>query len=109
MACGDVTLGRRKGAAFPHLLFGEQGYEIAVPARFGDALARALTKEAEALGGGWYGLEALNVLRIEKGLMTHAEISGHVTPQDVGLGKMVSREKGLHRQGHEPAPCTDQR
>ena len=111
MACGDVTLGGVKGRLFRISFSGEQGYEIAVPARFGDALARALTKEAEALGGGWYGLEALNVLRIEKGLMTHAEISGHVTPQDVGLGKMVSAKKDCigKAMSQRPALISDER
>ncbi len=40
-----------------------------------------------------YGLEALNVLRIEKGFVTHAEIDGRSTPDDLGLGKMLSTQK----------------
>ncbi len=40
-----------------------------MPARYGDgAVPRLLVARAEALGGGAYGMEALNVLRIEKGL-----------------------------------------
>ncbi len=35
-------------------------------------------------------MEALNVLRIEKGFITHAEIHGRVTAFDIGLDKMVS-------------------
>uniref|UniRef100_UPI00260CDC82 glycine cleavage T C-terminal barrel domain-containing protein n=1 Tax=uncultured Rhizobium sp. TaxID=155567 RepID=UPI00260CDC82 len=37
--------------------------------------------------------EALNVMRIEKGHVTHAELDGRVTADDVGLGKMVSATK----------------
>ena len=40
-----------------------------------------------------YGVEALNVLRIEKGHVTHAEINGTVTPDDLGLGRMISVAK----------------
>ena len=38
-------------------------------------------------------MEALNVLRIEKGLITHAEIHGRVTAFDIGMEKMVSAKK----------------
>jgi heterotetrameric sarcosine oxidase alpha subunit len=72
---------------------GEEGYEIAVPARYGAALFRDLVARAETLGGGPYGMEALNVLRIEKGFITHAEIHGRVTAFDIGLEKMVSAKK----------------
>ncbi|MGB5066893.1 MAG: sarcosine oxidase subunit alpha family protein [Albidovulum sp.] len=72
---------------------GETGYEIAVPARFGAALFRDLVARAENLGGGAYGMEALNVLRIEKGFITHAEIHGRVTAYDIGLEGMVSQKK----------------
>jgi methylglutamate dehydrogenase subunit C len=46
--------------------------------------------EAEGLGGGAYGMEALNVLRIEKGFITHAEIHGRVTAFDIGMARMVT-------------------
>jgi glycine cleavage system aminomethyltransferase T len=38
-------------------------------------------------------MEALNVLRLEKGFITHAEIHGRVTADDVGMGRMVSAKK----------------
>ena len=93
MACGTVSIGAVKARLFRISFSGEHGYEIAVPARYGDSLARELGRRAEALGGGWYGLEALNALRIEKGLLTHAELDGHVTADDLGLGGMVSSKK----------------
>jgi sarcosine oxidase subunit alpha len=72
---------------------GEEGYEIAVPTRYGEALMRDLISRAELMGGGLYGMEALNVLRIEKGFITHAEIDGRITAGDLGLGGMVSAKK----------------
>ena len=67
MSCGAVTLGKVAGGLFRISFSGEHGYELAVPARYGDSLFRALLDRAEALDGGPYGMEALNILRIEKG------------------------------------------
>ena len=72
---------------------GEHAYEIAVPASYGDAMMRLLAFKAKRLGGGPYGMEALNVLRIEKGFITHAEIDGRVTAKDIGMSNMISQDK----------------
>jgi len=93
MGCGDVTLGQVSARLFRISFSGEHAYEIAVPARFGEAVMRALVRRAEDLGGGLYGMEALNVLRIEKGHITHAEIHGRTTAADCGMAKMVSSRK----------------
>jgi sarcosine oxidase subunit alpha len=93
MSCGDVRVFGIDGRLFRISFSGEVGFEVAVPARYGDAFYRVLIAQAEALGGGAYGMEALNVLRIEKGFITHAEIHGRVTAFDVGMGRMVSSLK----------------
>ena len=93
MGCGAVTLGGIDARLFRISFSGEHAYEIAVPARYGDSLFRALKTRAEALGGGAYGMEALNVLRIEKGFITHAEIHGRTTAFDIGMQGMMSRKK----------------
>jgi len=93
MSCGAVTLMGVQGRLFRISFSGEEGYEIAVPARFGESLFRTLVMHAETLGGGPYGMEALNVLRLEKGFITHAEIHGRVTADDIGMGRMVSAKK----------------
>ncbi|MGR3662488.1 MAG: sarcosine oxidase subunit alpha family protein [Paracoccaceae bacterium] len=93
MACGEVTIGGVLGRLFRISFSGERGYEIAVPARFGDSLFRSLLTICEGMGGAAYGMEALNVLRIEKGFLTHAEIHGRVTAFDVGLERMISPGK----------------
>ena len=72
---------------------GEHAYEIAVPASYGDAMMRLLASKAKKFGGGPYGMEALNVLRIEKGFITHAEIDGRVTAKDIGMSNMISQDK----------------
>ena len=93
MACGTVTLGGVTARLFRISFSGETGFEIAVPTRYGEALFRDLLARAETMGGGPYGMEALNVLRIEKGFVTHAEIHGRVTAFDIGMEKMVSAKK----------------
>jgi sarcosine oxidase subunit alpha len=98
-------------AAFPHLacarfvwrgisarLFrvsfsGELGFELAVPARYGDATIRAIIEAGAPLEVTPYGLEAMDVLRIEKGHVTGNEINGTTTAADLGFGGMISKQK----------------
>ncbi|KAA2316258.1 sarcosine oxidase subunit alpha family protein [Pseudooceanicola sediminis] len=93
MSCGPVTLAGVTARLFRISFSGELGYELAVPARYGESLYRLLVARAEALGGGAYGLEALNILRLEKGFLTHAELDGRTTAFDLGLERMMSPSK----------------
>ena len=93
MGCGAVTLMGVAARLFRISFSGEHAYEIAVPARYGESLFRTLRARAESMGGGAYGMEALNVLRIEKGFITHSEIHGRTTAFDVGLQGMLSKKK----------------
>ncbi|MGL5010365.1 MAG: glycine cleavage T C-terminal barrel domain-containing protein, partial [Paracoccaceae bacterium] len=80
------------------------GYELAVPTRYGEAVFRDLVARADTLGGGPYGMEALNVLRIEKGFITHAEIHGRVTAFDIGMQGMISTKKDCIGKGASLRP-----
>ncbi len=93
MACGEVGVLGVAGRLFRISFSGEHAYEVAVPARYGAALFAELVKRAESMEGGAYGMEALNVLRIEKGHITHSEIHGRVTAYDIGMGRMISAKK----------------
>jgi len=93
MACGAVDVAGVPGRLFRISFSGEHAYEVAVPARYGECLFRLLTAQAEVMGGGPYGMEALNVLRIEKGFITHAEIHGRTTAFDIGMERMISGKK----------------
>jgi sarcosine oxidase subunit alpha len=93
MGCAEVMVSGIAGRLFRISFSGETGFEIAVPARYGASLYRLLVAQAEIMGGGPYGMEALNVLRIEKGFITHAEIHGRVTAFDIGMERMVSKKK----------------
>ncbi len=93
MACGPVRLGGVEGRLFRISFSGELAYEVAVPARYGAALFDILIERGEAMEGGPYGMEALNVMRIEKGFITHAEIHGRTTAFDIGMQGMMSDRK----------------
>ncbi|KRS11608.1 sarcosine oxidase subunit alpha [Roseovarius atlanticus] len=93
MACGDVRTKGVTARLFRISFSGELAYEIAVPARHGAALFDQLVAKAEAMEGGPYGMEALNVMRIEKGFITHAEIHGRTTAFDIGMQGMMSDRK----------------
>ncbi len=93
MSCGSVNVLGVRGRLFRISFSGELGFELAVPSRFGQSLFRILIAKAEEYGGCVYGMEALNVLRVEKGFITHAEIDGRVTALDLGLQRMVSQKK----------------
>lgn len=72
---------------------GELAFEIGVPARYGDALARALMEAGSEYGIAPYGTEALGVMRIEKGHIAGNEIDGRTTATDLGFSKMMSKKK----------------
>ncbi|ODA67747.1 Aminomethyltransferase [Methyloligella halotolerans] len=94
MACSEITVcGGTPGRLFRISFSGELAYEIAVPARYGDALIRALIKAGEEFGVTPYGTEALGVMRIEKGHAAGAELPGTTTAQNLGMGGMISKKK----------------
>jgi sarcosine oxidase subunit alpha len=94
LACGDVTVcGGTPGRLYRLSFSGELAYEVAVPARYGDSLVRAIMQAGAAYGIAPYGTEALGVLRIEKGHPAGGELNGQTTAHDLGFGKMLSAKK----------------
>ncbi|WP_339109587.1 sarcosine oxidase subunit alpha family protein [Thioclava sp. GXIMD4216] len=94
MGCAEITLcGGLRARLFRISFSGELAYEIAVPARYGNALMERLMEQGQDLGVTPYGTETLAVLRIEKGHAAGAELNGQTTAQMLGLGKMVSVKK----------------
>lgn len=105
--CGGQLHGRLFRISFS----GELAFELAVPAGFGESIADAMMAAGRDHGIQPYGIEALSVLRIEKGHVTHNEINGTVVPSDLGFGKMVSSIKadfiGKHMLGREGLAAPD--
>jgi sarcosine oxidase subunit alpha len=77
----------------PYKLFRELAYEVAVPARYGDALIREIMAAGEEFDITPYGTEALGVMRIEKGHVTGAELNGQMTAFNVNMNNMISQKK----------------
>ncbi len=94
MACGNISVcGGVRARLFRLSFSGELAYEIAVPARYGDALIRALMQAGEEFDVCLYGTEALGVMRIEKGHAAGNELNGQTTALNLGLGGFVSKKK----------------
>jgi sarcosine oxidase subunit alpha len=94
MAAAEVTICGGTPARLFRLSFsGELAYEIAVPARYGQALAEALMVAGAEFGMTPYGTEALGVMRIEKGHPAGNELDGRTTAHDLGFEKLLSKKK----------------
>jgi sarcosine oxidase, subunit alpha len=73
---------------------GELGYEIQVPASYGLSLWEHCMAAGERYGITPYGTEAMHVLRAEKGyIIAGQDTDGTVTPHDLGMDWIVSRQK----------------
>ncbi len=72
---------------------GELAYELGVPADWGRHVWEALMEKGEDLGVQPYGMEAMSILRIEKGHITGNEINGRTTADDLGFAGMTSTKK----------------
>ena len=101
-ACGlDVALDDQ---SLPHMAFatgafdgaplrfarvsftGDRSYELSVPARLAAALRARLFEKLPAFSGGLLGLEALMILRAEKGyIVVGKDTDGTTMPHDLGV------------------------
>jgi sarcosine oxidase subunit alpha len=93
LACAEFQWEGFRARLFRISFSGELAYELAVPARYGDALIRALVVAGKDLGVVPYGTETLGVMRIEKGHVAGNELNGSTTAGDLGLGRMLSTKK----------------
>ncbi|MBM3532654.1 MAG: FAD-binding protein [Alphaproteobacteria bacterium] len=73
---------------------GELSFEVMVPARSADQLYNAVMEAGRDLGITPFGVDATLILRAEKGhILIGLEADGTTTPDDLGLGRLVSRKK----------------
>ncbi len=73
---------------------GDRGFEVNVPADYGQAVWEALWAEGQKHGACAYGTEAMHVLRAEKGyIIVGQDTDGTVTPNDAGLDWAVGKKK----------------
>ncbi|HKQ94972.1 MAG TPA: sarcosine oxidase subunit alpha family protein [Aestuariivirgaceae bacterium] len=94
MAAKEIRiLGGLPARLFRISFSGEHAYELSVPADYGNFVARTITHEGREFGITPYGVEALSVMRIEKGHVAGGELNGTTTAADLGLGRMMSTKK----------------
>ena len=73
---------------------GDLSFEVNVPASYGHALWIALMAAGEKYQVTPYGTETMHVLRAEKGfIIVGQETDGAITPQDLGMSWVVSKQK----------------
>ena len=73
---------------------GELGFEISVPADYGQSLWEAVFETGAAYGATPYGTEAMHVMRAEKGfIIVGQDTDGSISPIDLGMAAMVSHRK----------------
>src|SRR3977135_2697790 len=72
---------------------GELGYEVNLPVDHAEALFRRLVERPPEFGAVLYGIEALQVMRIEKGyLHIGTDTDGTTLPGDVGFARGIERK-----------------
>ncbi|MCP8937136.1 sarcosine oxidase subunit alpha family protein [Alsobacter sp. SYSU M60028] len=73
---------------------GELGFEVNVPADYGQAVWEAVWAEGQKHDMVAYGTESMHVLRAEKGyIIVGQETDGTVTPNDLGLDWAIGKAK----------------
>jgi sarcosine oxidase subunit alpha len=70
---------------------GELAYEVATPSGYGERVWEAILAAGQPFGIVPYGLEAMGLLRIEKGHVAGPELNGQTTARDLGLGRMMKK------------------
>ncbi|MGQ0663018.1 MAG: sarcosine oxidase subunit alpha family protein [Pseudomonadota bacterium] len=93
MGAREATVAGIPARIFRISFSGELAYEINVPADHGLAAWEAVLAAGHEFDIVPYGTEAMGVLRIEKGHPAGPELDGRTTPEDLGLGRLVSKTK----------------
>jgi len=92
---------------------GELGYEVNLPADHAVPLFARLWERSAEIGAVLYGIEALQVLRVEKGyLHIGTDTDGTTLPADVGLARGIDRKAAAfvgRRSLSRPGACDPER
>jgi heterotetrameric sarcosine oxidase alpha subunit len=91
MAVGDGCVQGIPVRVFRISFSGEMAYEIATPAGYAERVWSAVLAAGQEFAIEPYGVEALGLLRIEKGHVAGSELNGQTTAPDLGLGHMLKK------------------
>jgi methylglutamate dehydrogenase subunit C len=85
---------------------GERAFEIYVEGNRAEEVWAACAHEVTAQGGCSYGLEAMEILRIEKGhVVVGGEVDGRTSPHNLGLAGMLNKAGGYIGQSGLTRPA----
>ncbi len=88
---------------------GERAFEIYAEASHAESVWLACQSAVTQQGGCLYGMEAMEILRIEKGhLVVGGEIDGRLTPHDLALGGMLNKAGGYIGEAGLTRPALSQ-
>ncbi|MDE0416095.1 MAG: 2Fe-2S iron-sulfur cluster-binding protein [bacterium] len=92
LGCREIGFDGGRARVFRISYSGELGFEVYVGARHADRLWDAVSEAGTPFGIAPYGVEALDVMRIEKGHCAGSEFDGRTTAAELGLGRMIKRD-----------------
>lgn len=91
MGVADATIADVPVRIFRVSFSGELAYEVAAPAGYGERVWQAILTAGQPFGIVPYGVEALGLMRVEKGHAAGPELNGQTTAGDLGLQKMMKK------------------
>jgi sarcosine oxidase subunit alpha len=81
LAAKEISvLGGMSARLFRISFSGEHAYELAVPADYGNLVARSIMQAGEEFGIAPYGIEALSIMRIERAMWRVVNSTGRRRP-----------------------------
>jgi len=91
MAAGQGRIADVPVRVFRVSFSGELAYEVAVPAGHSERVWKVLYEAGKADGIVPYGVEAMGLMRVEKGHVAGPEINGQTTAGDLGLARLCKK------------------
>jgi sarcosine oxidase subunit alpha len=92
MGVADAQIAGAPVRLFRISFSGELAWEVATPAGYGELVWTTILEAGRDWDIVTYGLEALGLMRIEKGHIAGPEINGQTTARDCGLEKMIKKK-----------------
>lgn len=91
MGVGEGRIAGHPVRVFRISFSGELAYEVATPSGHGEAVWEAILAAGKPHGIVPYGLEAMSLMRVEKGHAAGPELNGQTTAADLGMGRMMKK------------------
>lgn len=89
----EAKVGDARVTLFRMSFSGELAYEMSIEADYAESVWERILEVGKPFGIDVYGTEAMGVLRIEKGHVASAELDGRVTANDLGLGRLLRKDR----------------